>query len=270
MPIDPITKRLVTREGRNSSRPPLILMYHGTIPGSGRPANKYSINSRRFRQQLDFLQEYGWNTLCVRDLARSDPLPARSVLITFDDGYKNNFENAFLPLVGQGMRATWFIVSSRIGRHAHWVGPKNPETEMLDAAQLREMAASGMEIASHTSTHPDLTAIAAGLVKQEICKSKEELEDIFGFDITSFAYPHGRYNDLAVNSVLEAGYRLACSVRSGFVNTQLEPFLLRRVTVFADDSLGAFARKLAFATNDARWGKMARYLRNRMADRLGL
>ena len=258
------------REGRNAARRPLVLMYHGTTAGTGTPASRYSINSLRFRQQLDFLQEYGWSTLCVRDLVGSVPLPPRSVLITFDDGYKNNFDNAFLPLVERGMRATWYVVSSRIGRHAHWMGPENPETEMLESGQLREMVASGMEIGSHTSTHPDLTAIAADRVKQEIRSSKEDLESIFGFDITSFAYPYGRYNDLAVNNVRDAGYSLACGVRPGLVNTQLEPYQLRRVTVFAGDTLGTFARKLLFATNDAGWGKMARYAGNRMADRLGI
>ena len=261
---------MIQRENRNTAPSPLVLMYHGTTPGKGAPANRYSINSLRFRQQMDFLQEHGWNTLCVRDLLKPESLPTRSVLITFDDGYRNNFENAFLPLVERGMRATWFIVSDRIGRHAHWMGPENPETEMLESGQLREMAASGMEIGSHTSTHPDLTAIAADQVKQEIRSSKEGLEDIFGFDIASFAYPYGRYNDLAINAVHDAGYSLACGVRPGLVNTQLEPYQLRRVTVFADDSLGTFARKLIFAANDASWGKMVQYAGNRMADRLGL
>ena len=270
MSIDPITKRLINRECRNTARQPLVLMYHGTTPGTGTPANRYSINAYRFKQQIDFLQDYGWSALCVSDLLKSEPLPKRSVLITFDDGYRNNFENAFLPLVERGMRATWFIVSSRIGRHAHWMGHDNSETEMLESRQLREMAAAGMEIGSHTSTHPDLTAIAAELVRQEIHSSKGELEGILGFAIRSFAYPYGRHNDLAVKSVHEAGYSLACGVRPGLVNTQIEPYQLRRVTVFADDSLGTFARKLVFATNDAGWRKMASYAGNRIADRLGL
>jgi peptidoglycan/xylan/chitin deacetylase (PgdA/CDA1 family) len=270
MSIDPITKRLINRECRNTARHPLVLMYHGTTPGTGTPANRYSISACRFEQQIDFLQEYGWSTLCVRDLHKSGPLPIRSVLITFDDGYRNNFQNAFLPLVERGMRATWFIVSSRIGRHAHWMGSESSETEILESTQLREMAAADMEIGSHTSTHPDLTAIAADLVKQEIHSSKDELEGIFGFAISSFAYPYGRHNDLAVKTVNEAGYSLACGVRPGLVNTQIEPYQLRRVTVFADDSLGTFARKLVFATNDAGWRKMTRYAGNRVFDRLGL
>jgi peptidoglycan/xylan/chitin deacetylase (PgdA/CDA1 family) len=264
MLIDPVTKCLIARDDKIHARSPIMLMYHGTASGTAVPENRYSVSALRFKQQIEFLQEYKWKTICLRDLAAPAQLPQRSILITFDDGYRNNFDNAFMPLIERNMCATWFVVSGRIGQHAHWLGPKTSDTRMLEFDQLREMAASGMEIGSHTCTHPDLTVVTEDIVSYEIRRSKDELEDIFGFGITSFAYPYGRFNDHAMDAVHDAGYKHACSVRPGVVNANLEPYQLRRLTVYAEDTLSTFARKLVFASNDVNWSKMIRYTKNRI------
>jgi len=166
------------------------------------------------------------------------------------------------------MRATWFAVSAILGEHAHWMGQPAAETAILDARQLREMAEAGMEIGSHTRTHPDLTSLTPREMQTEITDSKKELEDLLGQEVYSFAYPYGRFNQACADAAQQSGYRFACSVRPGWFHSEPDPFRLRRVTIFADDSLSTFARKLIFADNDVGWGRMVRYAAQRLSDRL--
>ena len=268
MYIDPVTKALLLRDAARNEAPPLILMYHGTTPDNTRPSSRYSTTANSFIEQLNIVRKYGWNTVCIRDLANPEKLPPRALAITFDDGYSNNFAGAFLPLVERGMYATWFIVSGESGRYAQWMEPGNDEHLLLSHEQLGEMAASGMEIGAHTCTHPDLTSIDRPAVSSEVAGSRAELEDRLGMAVTSFAYPFGRWNEVAVDVVQSAGFTLACGVRPGWVDTGSEAFLLRRVTVFADDTPGTFIRKLVFATNEANWKKMAGYLAARIKGRV--
>lgn len=266
--IDPITKALLLRAVAGNESPPLILMYHGTTPGKIRPASQYSTTSSAFVKHADIIKQYGWNTVCIRDLESPESLPPRSVAITFDDGYSNNYEGAYLPLLERDMCATWFIVSRDSGRFARWMGPENAENLLLSHEQLREMASHGMEIGAHTCTHADLGELDQSAVAKEVAGSRAELQALLGMDVHSFAYPYGRWNETAIDAVRSAGFTFACGVRPGWVDTELEPFLLRRVTVFADDSPAAFMRKLVFATNDASWKSMAAYLMARVRDRV--
>lgn len=268
MLIDPVTKALLSRDAAGNESPPLILMYHGTTPGNTRPTSRYSTTAASFADHLKLIKKYGWNTVRVRDLAGPDKLPPRSLAITFDDGYSNNYDGAYLPLVEHGMCATWFIVSSDSGRYARWMGPKTEEHLLLSHEQLGEMAAGGMEIGAHTCTHPDLGKLDRPAVNSEVAGSRTELEDRLGMAVTSFAYPFGRWNEVAVDAVRSAGFTLACGVRPGWVDTGSEAFMLRRVTVFADDTPGAFIRKLVFATNETNWKSMAGYLAARVRDRV--
>ena len=268
--IDPITTTLLLRESASNESPPLILMYHGTTPGDIKPSSRYSTTANSFIDQINIIKNFGWNTVCIRDLCNPEKLPSRALAITFDDGYRNNYAGAYLPLLERGMCATWFIVSHERGRYARWMGPRNDENLLLSHEQLAEMAASGMEIGAHTRTHPDLSRMDKSEVSSEVAGSKVELEDELGMSVVSFAYPFGRWNEVAVDAVRSAGYTFACGVRPGWVNTGTEALLLRRVTVFADDTPGSFARKLVFATNEANWVKMAGYLAARVRDRVSV
>jgi len=262
--IDPVTKALLLRDAIGNESAPLILMYHGTTPGNARPSSRYSTRASSFIDHLTLIKKYGWNTIRLRDLAGPNKLPPRSLAITFDDGYSNNYEGAYLPLVERGMCATWFIVTRDNERYAGWMDSKIEENRLLSHEQLGEMAAGGMEIGAHTCTHPDLTRIDRPAVSSEVAGSRAELEDMLGMAVTSFAYPFGRWNEMVVDVVRSAGFTLACGVRPGWVDTDSEPFLLRRITIFADDTPATFIRKLIFATNEANWKKMTRYLTERL------
>ena len=243
-------------------------MYHGTTTGRKEPSSEYSISSSRFVAQLDLLKTLGWQTACVRDLADVQSLPPLTVIITFDDGLANTYAGAFEPLMERAMRATWFVVTGSPGAHAKWLDAPYRERAMLDHTQLITMAQAGMEIGCHTRTHPDLTTLDALSLREEIAGARADLRDLLAEDVVSFAYPYGRFNRDAVDAVRAAGFSFACSTRPGWLGATPDPYLLRRVTIFRNDSLGSFARKLAFAANDVRWRRMTKYAFNRIAARL--
>lgn len=265
MHVDPFTRRLLRGAGKvpsNQGRGPVVLMYHSI----SQERSKWALPQRKFLEQIRLLASEGWTTLCVRDLVDGKPLPERAAVLTFDDGYFDNFKGAFMPLSEMGMKATWFIVSGAVGRGSHW--DTGPAMRMLDKEQLIEMEGAGMEIGSHTRTHPRLTE--TGDTKDEIVGSKEDLEDIMGKPVVSFAYPYGLLNEKSTNAVRAAGYTAACTTRTGWYGSEKDALLIRRVTVFPEDSVSAFARKLVFADNEVSWSRMTRYMASRFRARLGL
>ena len=250
----------------SSSRGPVILMYHGTP--AGKPTSSYSIRAGLFAKHLDYLKRAGWKTARLKDLAHAGARQTRTVAITFDDGYADNFEGAFLPLAERDMTATWFITTDTIGGHAHWMGEDSPEFRMLDASQLRQMADAGMEIGSHSCSHPDLSTLDYGRQLDEMTRSKLRLEELIGQPLSGFAYPYGRFTTTSLKAVSEAGYNYACSTRPGWFGSETNPLLLRRVTVFSGDSAATLGRKLEFADNDVSFGRLARYYGSRLLSRL--
>jgi len=265
--IDPISRRLLNST-RNDSRGPVLLMYHGTPEDE--PDLQFSTRAANFAAQLDLLQAFGWHTARICDLDSPAALPERTVIITFDDGYADNFNGGFEPLVRRGMVASWFIVSSCIGKRAQWLDSPPAQRQMLSSTQLRKMHSAGMEVGSHTRTHADLGKLDQHRLKDEIHGARTDLEEILGAAVTSFAYPYGRFRPAAVEAVQAAGYRHACTTRPGWYNNSDSPLQLRRIAVYRHDSLSSFARKLVFANNDVRWSSVARYAGMRLGARLGL
>jgi peptidoglycan/xylan/chitin deacetylase (PgdA/CDA1 family) len=261
--LDPLSARLL-----HAHTPPgsLVLMYHSVVPGSGTAAWRYAVSMQRFRTQLDILQNEGWHTHTLAELA-AQALPARSVVITFDDGYQDNYA-AFEELAQRGMRASWFVVSRDIGAHSAWHDPGKAQVPMLDAAQLRTMHAAGMEIGAHSHSHRRLTECDDATLAAELSQSKTILEDILSAPVTSLAYPYGVYDARVVAAARDAGYRAACITRTGWAQHVDDPLQIRRLSIYADDTPGRFARKLVFADNAVDWRAMLHYARRQLMARL--
>lgn len=265
--IDPVSRVILSQANQRQHYGPLILMYHATVLGNKKQEFIYSIDSDRLCHHLDLLKKMGWHTACIKDLERVEQLPKKTVMITFDDGFANNYDGAYLPLLRRNMKATWFITSGCIGSYSTWLDHNNNE-KMLTADQLREMSFREMEIGSHTLSHPDLTTLAAPEIEKEIRQSKIQIEDIIQKPVRSFASPYGRYNHTTIDCIKDSGYLFACSVRPGWYSTTASDYELPRITIFAGDSSGVFARKLAFASNDVAWNKIVTYYKNRFLSRL--
>ncbi len=263
MMIDPISRLLLRKAAAEDDRAgepeTVALMYHGVVARGGRPNTRFDVRADAFSNQLDLLAGAGFETVRVADLLRGEASGRRRVAITFDDGFRNNYEGAVRPLLDRRMTASWYVVSDFVGGIASWVDGDRREREILTEAELRAMIAAGLEIGSHTRRHLDLTKAAPEEIESEVAGSKRDLEDRLSAPIRTFAYPYGRFNGRVRETVAAAGYAAACATRSGFVRAAEDRYAMRRVTITWDDTLSSFARKLALADNDVAWGDVARH-----------
>ena len=262
--LKPIARKLLKNSG---SHGPLVLMYHSVLPGAGSPDWPWAVSYERFCQQLDLLAQNGWKTVRMQDLTDPEKCAPKTVVITFDDGYADNYK-AFEALVARGMTASWFVVTNDIGGSSSWVDPGIHSQKILNKETLREFMDVGMEVASHTCSHSRMPLLSDVDLANELSQSKQVLEDILGQAVESFAYPYGVHDDRCVQAVRDAGYKYACTTRTGWALAGGDQLTIRRITVFANDSLASFARKLAFATNDVGLATLVRYYGGRIAQRL--
>ncbi len=217
-----------------------VLMYHrvGTTLTAHDPITvSLTVMAPAFEAQLRLLSEAGYRSMRLGDLwaglVGHAPVPARRVVLTFDDGYDDGYAVAFPLLRRYGFTAAFFIVTSTVGTPGH-----------MTAAQLREMAGAGMEIESHGQHHLDFTQFSTPAARGELSRSREIISGWSGRPVTFFAYPAGRFSPALERVLGELGYHGALTEVPGFVTPASAPFALERLRVAHDDSPGTFARRL--------------------------
>lgn len=231
-------------------------MYHMVSDACDCLMTRYALAPGKFRKQMKYLKEEGYNPVSLNMLGNafsSCSLPLNPVLITFDDGYRDNFQNALPILKEYGFSAAVFVVSGFVGKAGQWEsGIACPEMQLMGWQELREMQTSGIDIGSHSVTHPHLTRMSAREARQEIERSRKVLEDTLSVPIEYFAYPYGDKNPAVMGLVEDAGYRAAFSCDSGFNAGDKNRYELRRIEITGFDSLINFSIKLKFGTNDGK------------------
>ena len=133
-------------------------------------------------------------------------LPRRAVVVTFDDAWADNHDHALGPLVDNAIPATLYVPSRLLDTAHH-----------LSRGQLVEMVDAGISVGAHSRTHPDLRKCSDGELEAEIRGSRDDLEDLLGRPVTSFAYPAGLHDDRVVAAVATVGYRSAITTRRGWL-----------------------------------------------------
>ena len=209
-----------------------ILTYH-SIDESG---SVLSTSPRRFAEQMGILAELGAEVVSLQELARRMNENSRAgiaVAITFDDGFKNVYEQG-LPILRQyRFPATVFLVTDYCGGMNSW--PSQPASivpqPLLSWAEIKEMSQAGITFGSHTRTHPNLTAVSPRAAEDELVGSKQSIEDALGVAVDAFAYPYGAYHD-RVRELTRAHFALACSTKLGFVHSGSDRFALERLDMF--------------------------------------
>lgn len=221
-----------------------VLMYHKVgVPPPGSRLKKLWVSVEELRWQMDYLKCHGYAPLTLRRvaelLAEGRTLPANGVVLTFDDGYRNNLENALPVLQEYGFPATIYIVVNAVGRDNFWHDPANEiRLPMLGWENIATLRDAGWDIGSHTLTHPRLTRLSLEDAQNEIVESRRILAEKLGTPPVSFAHPYGDGADNADirRLVQDAGYRTACSVHRGKANVAASPFCLKRIFVRGDDT----------------------------------
>ncbi len=220
-----------------------ILMYHKVgDPPPGSKLKKLWVSVPQFRRQMEYLIRHGYTPMTLREIGekrrRQEPIPASAMVITFDDGYKNNYDTAFPILKEFGYKAVVYVVVNSLEKENFWHDPAS-ETRipMLSWKEAAEMQAYGIEIGSHTMNHPRLANLPVEKAREELEMSKKTIGERLGLDPVSFAYPYGNGQDNATlqDMARDAGYETAVSVHSGLGDFQNAPYCLKRIFVRGDD-----------------------------------
>lgn len=232
---------------------PRILMYHMVRePLPGATFNKLRVPPARFETQLRWLRDHGWRFAFMSDLEAPEALPAKTVILTFDDGYADNLLNADPLLARYGAVATLYLVEDRFDRDwstskkaHHDSGELMRETKLTDA-QVEALLASGRwELGGHTRTHANLARVTDEERTREIAGARASLAERFGVPLNSFAYPFGIYSEADVAAVRAAGYTTAVTTVEGIAqDARAEALELPRIKVSGRDNLLAFRLRL--------------------------
>jgi peptidoglycan/xylan/chitin deacetylase (PgdA/CDA1 family) len=228
---------------------PLILAYHSV---STRRTDALAVRVEAFEEQMAWLRRQGYHALTLADLAaRPSRERRRAVALTFDDGYADNHSCAFPILKRYGFVATVFVVTDHVGtdRLFSWDVPKvrneadRSAYQALTWDQLGEMQDHGFEVGSHTCTHPELPAVSEERGREEVQRSRRDLETRLGRPIASFCYPRGKLDAAVLRMVERSGYRwgVVTAKRSGIPHG---PLTLRRVGIYQGDGATRFRIKV--------------------------
>jgi peptidoglycan/xylan/chitin deacetylase (PgdA/CDA1 family) len=222
-----------------------ILMYHAVAAEPNDATRALSVTPEAFAEQMALVADRGLTPLTTADLAarwRSGrPLPARPVLITFDDGYEGVHRHALPALTKHGFAATLFVSTGWL-RGAYDTGA-GLDT-MLDWPQVRELADAGVEIGGHSHTHPQLDQIDDRTLRAELTRCRDIVADELGALPVSFAYPYGYSSRRVRTAVRENGFAQALAVGNSLARRAQGPYALRRVTVRRSTGAQEFERLL--------------------------
>jgi peptidoglycan/xylan/chitin deacetylase (PgdA/CDA1 family) len=226
---------------------PILYYHHVGERREPRGHRRLWISAESFGRQMSYLAQEGYRCLSLREveplLQGQQPAQQRAAVLTFDDGYKNFYEFAYPALRQYGFSATVFVVTGQVGGLSQW--DAGSETPLMGWAELRELAAHGIEIGSHTVSHARLTRLPLALATRELEISRQALEQNLGAPTSTLAYPFGDWNEGVEELTRHTGYRLACSIMRGNRHSPAELHRLRRVPVDEFTSLLRFRRKLS-------------------------
>ncbi|MDA3961354.1 MAG: polysaccharide deacetylase family protein [Planctomycetota bacterium] len=221
------------------------LLYHRVLPTAPSDSrfNVY-VTSEQMRAHLSLLRARGCTFVTAADLLRGTPL-RRPVWLTFDDGYRDNYEH-LLPLLQEfNAKATVFALGDRSIDHNAWDAANGePAAPLMSGEQLRACHDSGhIEIASHGMGHRKLCQLDDQALEHELAASKASLENLIGAAVPAFAYPWGEYQQRERDAVQAAGYALGIGTVNGPLHPADDPYRIRRITMFPRDHGTSFAKK---------------------------
>lgn len=195
-----------------------------------------NVKPKSFVRQIQTCMAEGYKIVSDIEPAGS----GKSVCMTFDDGYDCFHRNVVPALESAGGKAVVFVIADYIGKTNSWdIRLSYKPFRHMSGAQIREVAAMGYEVGSHSCTHRDLTRLTASVLEEELTRSKKMLEDITGVEVDALSFPFGRYNRATAEAAFEAGYRRLFGMGSS-ANEGVIP----RIPVYRIDSPASVLRKV--------------------------
>lgn len=186
-----------------------VLMYHhvGPLPSGADDIRKgLTVSTEEFDTQVKYLVDRKYKFLTLSELHQAiekKKVPEKVAVLTFDDGYDDNYSQAFSVMKKYNVHGTFFLIVNKLGT-----------SEYMTKDQAIELHKAGNEIGSHSMSHPSLEKLKGSALDKEIKTSKEELEKIISDKVVSFCYPAGKFNDDTIKAVGDAGYKMAVTTQS--------------------------------------------------------
>lgn len=214
----------------NDNRGIPVLYYHSVHPDS---TNEVIITPELLKEHLTYLKDENYISLTMNDvrnyLIHNEPIPEKSILITFDDGYMDNYYNAFPILKELNLKATIFCITNVLDGKYY-----------LSENAIKEMSDYGIDIQSHTVNHPNLDKLSYDDQLAEMINSKKSLEKIINKEVYAIAYPFGDFNDDTIKAAKDAGYTLGFTTKRGLSDREDNFLKLDRIYVSSNYDLNTF------------------------------
>lgn len=223
---------------------PILMFHHVLDVPKNDPDQTYyklSISLKKLEEFLQFFQNNGVETLTFSDLdlilKKKKILPKKSVMLTFDDGYGNNFENAFPLLEKYKMKGNFAIITGKPGTDPWY----------MNWGEIQQLSESGHEICSHTDQHQDLQKLSKANIATEFEKSKNILEGQLGKEILCIVYPGGKYDSRVKRIAKEKGYEFGRTTDNGAVQKFIDKFVLKTFRIFPNTATSSLKNWFADA-----------------------
>jgi peptidoglycan/xylan/chitin deacetylase (PgdA/CDA1 family) len=191
---------------RRNNRIP-VLLYH-SVDETG---SVISISPAKFRNQMEYLWSNKYRTIPLLEylecLSRDGTEGLKNIVLTFDDGFKNNYNEVFPILKKFGFSATIFLTTDHIGGLSTWEKHSSiPDLPLLSWDEILEMSQNGIDFGSHTCSHPILTGLSQNEIQSELGKSKEIIEQKLDQPVRFFCHPYGIANLTTRDTAKKCGY----------------------------------------------------------------
>lgn len=223
-----------------------VIYYHRVVKDLSE-AGKHGIyvTAQRFEDHLRFLKKEGFKTISFEKAleVKKNCVEGKFVIITFDDGYEDNYQYAFPLLKKYGFTAIIFLVA-QLDHNAWDRQSGEPLARIMNQSQIKEMQEYGIEFGSHTLTHPDLTKISLEDAKKELVDSKNILEKKLGVEIKTLAYPYGNCSGEIKKITCQAGYKFAFATDKAPLGLHEDIYQIRRTGIFPNTTVQGLARKV--------------------------
>lgn len=254
--VYPLAKRLQHKEIP-------VLVYHSVDDDTMCP---FSVSTGKFLRQIRYLKDSGYQSISLHGLVAhvqgaSQAVGQKSIVLTFDDGFKDFYTNVLPVLRRYGFSAVLPVVTDFCNNGRTDSYHKESPVPALSWDEIRYICGEGIEIASHSMSHRKLTSIPMEEADREIQKSKERIEEALNTKVDLFCYPHGACSDQAADFVKHHGYNVAMTTMPGLVRRGDDVYRLKRVPVEPEFSLMEFKAMLTRAVEwycSLLWGRIGR------------